>query len=163
MTKSERPFGVATFAIIGFFLILEVVYAFLLPRVMDEFTTTHDVYRVSHLLPYREFRPPKTVLAYYVELPPMLLFRGNWSAMTGIKVELALLWAAALALAATVLRRDLEERAVVAALAVTVIMSTFAERATEVRVDPVAALFGLTSLLALIRRRPGLAGVLCAA
>jgi hypothetical protein len=160
---SPRRFAAAAAVIIGFFLLLETVYAFRLPRVMDEFTGARFVYLASTLVPYRDFQPPKTVIAYYVELPPVALIRGQWDAMTGIKIELALLWAAVLAAAAVTLAREVDSRAVLGALAMTAVMSTFVERATEIRPDAVAAIAGLGSLLALIRRRPGLAGFLCAA
>ncbi|HEV8658841.1 MAG TPA: hypothetical protein VGS96_09430 [Thermoanaerobaculia bacterium] len=159
----SRRFAAAVAIIVGAFLILEIVYAYRLPRVMDEFTGAHYVYLTSKLVPYRDFHPPKTVLAYYIQVPPVALIRGHWDAMTGMKIELAVLWAAVLAAAAAMLRREIDSRAVLAALAMTAVMSTFVERATEIRPDAIAAIFGLASLLALIRRKPGLAGLFCAA
>lgn len=149
--------------IVAAFLALEIVYTYRLPRVMDEFTGARYVYLAATSMPYRDFQPPKTVLAYYIESPPLLLVRDHWNGMTWIKIELAVLWSGAFALAAMILRRTLRSGALTAALAVSLIMSTFAERATEVRPDAVAAIFGLLSLLALITRRPALAGALAAA
>jgi hypothetical protein len=158
-----RRFAASVAAIIGAFLILEIIYAYRLPRVMDEFTGAHYIYLTSKLVPYRDFHPPKTVLAYYIQLPALAVSRGHWAQMTAMKIELAILWAAVLAAAAFTLRGEIDSRAVLGALAMTVVMSTFIERATEIRPDAIAAIFGLASLLALIGRRPALAGFFCAA
>ncbi|HEY3056466.1 MAG TPA: hypothetical protein VGK31_11110, partial [Thermoanaerobaculia bacterium] len=157
-----RRFAATVAAIIGAFLILEIIYAYRLPRVMDEFTGAHYIYLTSKLVPYRDFHPPKTVLAYYIQLPALAVSRGHWGQMTAMKIELAILWAAVLAAAAFTLRGEIDSRAVLGALAMTVVMSTFIERATEIRPDAIAAIFGLASLLALIGRRPALAGFFCA-
>jgi hypothetical protein len=160
---APRRFAAAVVLIVGCYCVLEIGYAFRQQRVMDEFTNAYHANSLIGQIPYRDFQPPKTILGYYIEMLPLAVTHGNWSGMTAIRIELAMLWSAVLAFTAFMLRRDLAADAVVVALAMTCVMSTFAERSTEIRVDPISSMFGLLSLLALIRRRPALAGVLAAA
>lgn len=160
MTRTN--FRIAAAALIGFYLAIELAYVIRAPRVMDEFVDAFIVRQFETKLAYRDYAPPKTVLAFYIELPPLLL-RDGWDAMTAVKIELALLNALLLAAAAAVLARRLDPRAVIASLALMVVMTNYLERSAELRVDPVAALLGLASLLCLISRRPVLAGIAAAA
>lgn len=152
----------AVFGIVLFYVAVSAIYAVRLPRNMDEFGTAHAVYDAVRLVPYRDYCPPKTLIAYYVFAPPLLFVGDAWNAITAAKFELVLLTAVLLMIAAFVLRRVASERAVLASLALFVLMTTFLERSMELRNDPVASLFGLASLLCLISGRPLLAGAFCA-
>jgi hypothetical protein len=160
---SKRSFAIAVAAILAIYLAIELAYVVHAPRFVDEYGNAFTLNRLRSELAYRDFRPPKTVLAYYIELLPVLAIRDPWDGMTAAKAELALLAAAALAAAAFALRKRLDPRAVLAALALLVVMSNFLERSGELRPDALATLFGLVSLLFLTARRNLLAGVACAA
>jgi hypothetical protein len=159
---TRKRFSIAAAALIAFYLAIELAYVIRAPRVMDEFVNAFIVRQLETKLPYRDYAPPKTVLAYYIELPPLLL-RDGWQAMTAVKVELALLNVLLLAAAAAVLSRRLRPHAVLASMALLVVMTNYLERSAELRADPIAALLGLASLLCLISRRPLLAGIAAAA
>lgn len=160
---SKRSFAIAVAAILAVYLAIELAYVVRAPRFVDEYGNAFTLNRLRTELAYRDFRPPKTVLAYYIELLPMLAIRDPWNGMTAAKVELALLAAVMLAGAAFALRGRIDDRAILAALALLVVMSNFLERSGELRPDAPATLFGLASLLFLIAQRPLLAGVACAA
>jgi uncharacterized membrane protein len=145
-----------------FYLAIEWLYIHRLPLGMDEFGGAYILRHLRTALPYRDFPPGKTVLAFYLELPAFLVTPDAWPAMLAVKVEVALIMAAALFVSALILSRHLPAVAVLGSLAMLVSMSTFLERSAELRVDPLAAVFGLASLLALIERRPALAGVFAA-
>jgi hypothetical protein len=159
----RSTFMLAATALVAFYISIEVVYVIRAPRVMDEFVDAFIVRQFESKLAYRDYVPPKTVLGFYLELPPIALVRDGWNAMTAVKIELMLLNAALLIVAAVVPSRRLDPRAVLASLALLVVMTNFLERSAELRVDPLGALFALASLLWLIKRRPLPAGIACTA
>jgi hypothetical protein len=140
------------------FLVLQAAYVTRLPLVMDEFQGAATVHRLADGLPYRDFRPYKTVLGYYLQLPVLLAAERPWAALIAVKLEMAVLVALTLAAAALALGRIFDRRAVVLGLGLLLVMSTFAERSAELRVDMLTALAGLVSLVLLLHGRAGWAG-----
>jgi hypothetical protein len=159
---TARQFVIGLIAVITLFLALEARYIAKFPLVMDEFVDAETVYGYyAHAVPYRDFAPNKTVLARYVELPLLELVRDPWTALLVTKFEIALLAALAIAFAAVTLARLFGRGPTLAALILLVCMNTFNERCAELRTDMPAAAAGLLSLMLLIRKRPGWAGVAC--
>jgi hypothetical protein len=149
---SKRHFLLAVWGLLAVYLALETVYILRLPLVMDEFQGASAVHRLSEEVPYRDFRPYKTVLGYYLQLPVLLAAPGVWSGLLWVKGQMALAVALTLAWAAFRLARTFRREAVVAALALLVPMSTFLERSAELRVDMLTGLAGLVSLVLLLER-----------
>ncbi len=142
------------------YLAIELVYFKRLPLVMDELDGAYDVYRLRDQIPYRDFKPYKTVLGYYLELPPLLLARDVWSGLMNVKIWLAVINAACMALAAWLASETFSRASVAFALPCWVLMTTWLERSSELRVDTLTAWAGLFSLLFLLRGRAVLAGFL---
>jgi hypothetical protein len=159
---SKRTFVIALSLLMLFYLGLELVYILRFPLVMDEFGGAGIVYRMRQLIPYRHFAPYKTVLGYYIQLPIFLLPLETWTVLLLAKLEMTLITAAVLAYATWLLRDRFDRRALLAALALLVVMSTFLERSAELRVDMMTGLAGLLSLVFLVRRQPIASGALAA-
>jgi hypothetical protein len=120
---------------------------------MDEFDGAYDVYRLKSQLPYRDFKPYKTVLGYYIQLPPLLIVRDVWNGLMLIKSEMAIINAAMMLVGAFWLRRLFRPSAVIGALLLLAAMSTYLERSSALRVDMVTAWVGFISLLFLLSNR----------
>lgn len=159
---SHRRFALAVALLLLGYAAIESLYIAHMPLVMDEFQGAYAVHELARGLPYRDFLPYKTVVGYYLQLPVLELVPGLWASMLAVKVEMMIAVVAALAAACAVLRRSIGEGAIVAALAMALAMSDFLERSADLRVDMLTAVFGLLSLLALLRRRDSLAGGLAA-
>lgn len=144
------------------YLCLAATYAVRLQRNMDEFGTARVALSLLEKVPYRDFCPPKTLLAYYIQLPMLVALDDGWDALTAARLQMVLLWTAALVAAAFALRGIVSERSLAAALLMLGVMSNFVERSFELRADGVSAIFGLISLLCLLRARPALAGLFAA-
>jgi len=154
----ERRFQFAIVLCALAYLGLEAVYIARLPLVMDEFSGASQVHRFLTGLPYRDFMPYKTVLGYYLQLPPLWLVHDAWHQLLAIKFFMAVLNAAALCFAAHSLARHYHRAAIVLATVLLISMSTFLERSADLRVDMLTGLFGLFSLLYLLDKRVALAG-----
>lgn len=155
LTRRFRP---AVVALVAFYVALQFVYIAHLPMVMDEFDGAYEAYRLRHAVPYRDFAPYKTVLGYYIETPWTFLSSTVWGRIVAVKSEIALINAAMLATAALYMSRFLRKPAILAALLLLVLCSTFLERSSELRVDMLTGWAGLWSLLFLMRGRYGWAG-----
>jgi hypothetical protein len=142
------------------YLALEAMYVTRLPLVMDEFQGASSVAQFGDGMPYRDFRPYKTVVGYYVQLPALLLGAYPWFNLLSVKFEMAILSAIAMAFAAFSLAKHFRKEAICFALVVLAVMSTFVERSAELRVDMLTSWAGLGSLLLLLDRRGFSAGAL---
>ncbi len=142
------------------YLVLQAVYGLRMPLADDEFGGAHAAYRVTELVPYRDFPPYKTVLGYYVQALPLLLTDNLWNGIMLIRLEMAVINALVLTFVAFRLRRHFRGSAICLALASLVAMSTFVERSFVLRVDMLGSLCGLLSLVFLLERRPAVAGSL---
>lgn len=159
----SRRFAVTVVILVLVYCTLQVLYVTRLPVVMDEFSFAYEAYRLRHATPYRDFVPYKTVLGYYVETLGTFAASDVWSRILTIKLEIVAINGAMLIAATIFLSRHLNKRAVLLALVLLLANTAFLERSSELRVDMLTAWAGLWSLLFLLSRRPGWAGVLCAA
>ena len=141
------------------YLAIQVVYIERLPLVMDEFDGAYDSHQLLSRLPYRDFQPYKTVLGYYLQLPPLLLTHDPWSGLMRSKIWLALINTVMIAGVTLTLASIFAPPAVLASELLLVCVSTFLERSSELRVDMLTAWVGLISLLLLIKRRWFLGGI----
>ena len=144
-----------------FYLAIEFVYLERTEFNPDEAQGAHSAHRLLSELPYRDFKPYKTALGHYLQLPATVIASDTWSGYRLIRVENVLITAAFLAWAAFALARHYRPEAVCLALLLLVTMTNFAERSFEIRVDMLSALLGLAGLLMLLERRFAWAGVLC--
>ena len=144
------------------YVAIELVYLSRLPLVMDEFQGAWSVDRLRSELPYRDFRPYKTVLGYYLQLVPRSLPLDLWPRLLVVKATMAVLNGAAIVAGALWLIRRHRPAAVCLSTLALVCMSTFLERSTELRVDMLTAWCGCFGLLLLLDGRAFLAGVLAA-
>lgn len=165
-TRSDRvrtALFVAWVAVVaGAYLWVQLLYVRRLPLVMDEFDGAYDVYRLRNEIPYVDFQPYKTVLGYYLQLPPLLLASNVWSGLLKTKVMLACINAVGMAAAAVAAARRFRPGAVALALPLWAVMSNWLERSSELRVDTLTSFVGLFSLFLLLARRWTGAGVVAA-
>lgn len=140
-------------------LLHAVVYALRLPLVMDELQGGFAAWELGTGLPYRDFRPYKTVLGYAVQEPVLALWPGSWWAkLHAVRLEMAVAAAVTMAVSARRLARIWRPGAVLIALVLWAAMSTWTERAIALRVDMLTSAVGLLGLLALLEGRVGWAG-----
>jgi len=158
---SPRRFAQGVVALCFGYLALQLAYILRLPLVMDEFQGAHDAYRFATGMPYRDFRPYKTVLGYYLQLPLLVLIKDPWLSLLAVKMQLAAMVTLALGAAAFLLSRCYSRRAVLLGLSLLVTMSTFLERSAELRVDMLTAIPGLFALVLLLHRKFAVAGLAC--
>jgi hypothetical protein len=144
------------------YLVLEIAYVLRLPLIADEFDGAYDVYQLRSKLPYVDFKPYKTVVGYYLQLPPLLIAQHVWHGLIASKVVLAVANAALTLWAALLVARRFSARAAALALPCWVLMSDWLERSAELRVDTLTAWAGLFALIALIDGRHALSGFLTA-
>jgi hypothetical protein len=142
------------------YALIEVQYVLRLPLIADEFDGAYDVYLLRSRLPYVDFTPYKTVLGYYLELPPLVLAHTVWSGLIGTKLLLTAFNAGATAAAAILAARRFSARAVVLALPMWLCMSDWLERSSELRVDALTSWAGLFGLFALLTSRFEIAGLI---
>lgn len=138
---------------------IQLVYLARLPLVMDEFDGANEAFQLLDLTPYKDFRPYKTVLGYYLQLPPLLFTTDAWTGLMLSKAWLAGINTAAILAATLVLARLYSPAAALVGQLLLVCMATFLERSSEIRVDMLTAWVGLASLLLLLRRQWIAAGV----
>ncbi len=148
--------------LLALYLLLQIVYILRLPLAMDEFHGASTLAPFASAVPYRDFAPYKTVLGYYLQLGPYSLGGDTWQGLMAVKMTMAAFNTAALAIAAAQLGRMYSRGAVLAGLALTVVMSTFLERSSELRVDMMTSWAGLASLILLLNGRGGWAGATAA-
>lgn len=75
--KKSYPFFIMTLASFClFYLGCELLYNHFTMLSVDEFWFAHRIYQYKDSLPYRDFAPYKTILGYYLLLPPMLYDHG---------------------------------------------------------------------------------------
>jgi hypothetical protein len=146
-----------------FYIVIELLYAVRLPVLMDEFQGVHEVYQLKTKIPYRDFRPYKTILGYYLQLPVLLAFNDHWWSIIAIRIQMVLLNALAIIVITRILLRSYSRRAVLFSSILLFTMSTFLEHSSSVRVDMPAAWCGAFSLLFLLEKRHILSGLLCVA
>ena len=141
------------------YLLIEVVYLSRLPLVMDEFDGAYEAYTLIERTPYRDYRPYKTVLGYYLQLPPLLLTSDPWTGLMLSKAWLALINTAAIFTATLTLAAIFSPAAALTGQVLLIFVTTFLERSSESRVDMLTAWAGLASFLLMLKRRWLAAGI----
>jgi hypothetical protein len=141
------------------YLAIQLVYISRLPLVMDEFDGAYEAYQLLHRVPYRDFSPYKTVLGYYLQIPPVLLTANPWTGLMLSKIWLALINTAAIFGVTLWAARIFSPAAALTGQLLLVSVTTFLERSSEIRVDMLTAWVGLFSFMLLLRRRWFLAGI----
>lgn len=137
---------------------MQLVYILSLPLVMDEFDGANEAYQLLQLTPYQDFRPYKTVLGYYAELPPLLLTSDPWTGLMASKIWLAAINTAAIFAATLALAAIFSPASALVGQMLLISMTTFLERSSELRVDMLTAWFGLAAFVLLLNRRWLVAG-----
>ncbi len=132
---------------------IQLAYVLRLPLVMDEFDGANEAYQLLQLTPYQDYRPYKTVLGYYLELPPLLVTSDPWTGLMASKLWLAAINAVAIFAATLTLSALFSPGSALVGQLLLIAMSTFLERSSELRVDMLTAWFGLASFLLLLNRR----------
>lgn len=127
---------------------------------VDEFWFEHLIYRYQHALPYRDFAPYKTVLGYYLLMPPLWLSHGVITPLIVTRDMLALLNTGILFGAALWLTRYFSKQAVLISLALLATSDIVLTYSTNIRVDLLAYWFCFFSLFLLLDRRYLMAGLL---
>ena len=158
-----RRFTLMAVLIAVAYLAIQVVYIERLPLVMDEFDGAYESHQLLQRTPYRDFRPYKTVLGYYLQLPPLLLTQDPWSGLISSKMWLAAINTFLIVVVTLILATIFSPVAVVTSELLLVCVSTFLERSSEIRVDMLTAWVGLGSFLLVLRRRWLLAGLVAGA
>src|SRR5688572_12657595 len=102
---------------------------------MDEFDGASDAYQLLSVTPYRDFRPYKTDLGYYLELPPLLVTSDVWTGLMLSKAWLAAINAAAIFSATVTLAMLFSPVAALTGQVLLISVTTFLERSSELRVD----------------------------
>jgi len=157
-------FRVALGALVGLYLLIELVYVGRLPLAMDEFQFASEIERLRSAVPYRDFPPYKNLLGFYLQSVPLAVGRwlglGPWNDLILLKASMAIAVALTIFWIADRLRAFFDERSILQATALLVVMSTFLERSGVIRVEMLASLLGLGGALFLLRGRAMASGLL---
>lgn len=150
---SKRAFWICVVGFACLYLALQWLYSRRLPLNVDEFHGAAEVYRLFTEMPYRDYRPYKTVLGYYLQVPGLMGSEG-WEGLIALRRYMAVLSAAALIVLVAVLEKLFRREAIVIGAGLLVIMSTFLERSAEIRVDMLTGWAGVFTLVALLLGYP---------
>jgi hypothetical protein len=159
ISVSKRRFVLIAAALSLLYLVVQLIYVSRLPLVMDEYDGAQEAWQLLDVTPYRDFRPYKTVLGYYLQLPPLLLTGDVWTGLMLSKAWLAVINTAAIFAATVALASLFSPLAALTGQLLLISVTTFLERSSEIRVDMLTAWLGLASLLLLLNRRWLMAGV----
>ncbi len=153
-----RAFLLAACAL-GYFLV-ECLYCFQLPLVMDEFANAKHIARVFESIPYRDYSPYKGILGYLIQAPALYLVGDPWWSLIAVKLQMAAMVALCLFGLGVWLCRRYGDWPALAALLLLVSQNTFLERSADLRVDMLASLAGTAIVIALLEKRIIVAGAL---
>ena len=106
---------------------------------MDEFQGAYLVSRLEHELPYRDFRPYKNVLGYYLQAIPLKWSHSTWQGLMSIKFATLGVNIVAILSAAHLLAKRFRRTAVCFGTLMFVVMTTFLERSAVLRVGMLTA------------------------
>lgn len=127
---------------------------------VDEFWFAHRIYEYGKGLPYRDFAPYKTILGYYLLLPPMLTGKGILETLFFTKDFLAVLNMLILFVSSLWLTRFFSAKSVLLSLLLLIFSEIMVSYSTQLRVDLLGYWFGLFAILCLMEKRFYLAGIL---
>ncbi|CDZ79004.1 hypothetical protein BN59_03319 [Legionella massiliensis] len=126
---------------------------------LDDFWLAHHNSKYLQGLPYRDFLPYKTVLGYYVFLPPFILAQGNLTTLIVVKLWVTLINVFFIAFLAIWLKRFFSAPAILTALVLTIFTPVFLFSSVDIRVDLLAFWLCLVSVLFLFEEKYILAGI----
>ena len=155
-----RRFVPIALAIAFAYLAIQIAAISRLPLVMDEFDGAYEAHELLTRVPYRDFAPYKTVLGYYLQIPPVAVAADPWTGLMLSKVWLAAINTACIFGVTLSLAALFSPAAAGASAVLLICMTSFLGRSSEIRVDMLTAWAGLFSMLLLLRRRWLAAGVL---
>ena len=159
MTSTVKPFIMLTCLCLTY-LGIELLYNHYTMLSVDEFWFAHRIYEYKSGLPYRDFAPYKTILGYYLLLPPMLSGHGIMQTLILTKNSFAILNMLILFVSSLWLTRFFTRKGILSSLAILILAETVVAYSTQLRVDLLGYWFGFFSLLLLLEKRYWLAGVL---
>lgn len=155
-------FAVLLTALLAGYLVLQILHVTRQPLIVDEFAGADEVHSLTHGVAYRDYNPYKTVLGYAFQSLAASLTSSPWTGLIAIKIQMAIVNTSMLAIVGIWAARRFGRRPALLALVVMICSSTFFERSSELRVDMLTAWFGVLALLALLDRKPLLAGMFMA-
>src|SRR5436190_991739 len=117
---------------------------------VDEFWFAHRTYQFKSGLPYLDFAPYKTILGYYLLLPPMLISHGIMPTLLAMKNYLAILNTGVLFAGAIYLNKLFNKPAVLIALIIILTSQIMLFFSTNIRVDLLGYWFGFFSFLCVL-------------
>jgi hypothetical protein len=105
MGMELQRFHILVVAAVLLYVLIETAYVLRLPPLMDEFQDAATVAAFEGGFSYRDFAAYKTVLGYYLHLPPYLIGSDTWSKLMAVKLAATLLNTACLGITALILAR----------------------------------------------------------
>lgn len=127
---------------------------------VDDFNFAHLIYRYKNALPYRDFAPYKTVLGYYLLLPPMLSSHSLLAPLYNTKIFIALLNSILFFISGCWLTCFFPRAAVLGGMLLIIFTEFVLSYSTNIRVDIFAYWLCLFAFLLLLENRHALAGIL---
>ncbi len=127
---------------------------------IDEFWFAHLIYHYKNALPYRDFAPYKTVLGYYLLLPPMLSAQGVLQTLIFTKQCITILNTFILFGSSLWLTRFFSCTGVITSLILVMSSEIVLSYSTNIRVDLLGYWFCFFGLLFLLEQRFFFAGLL---
>jgi hypothetical protein len=155
----QRYFIIGLCGLCGFYLAFEWFFNQYAMVSVDEFWFAHRAYQFKQGIPYRDFAPYKTVLGYYLLLPPLLLSNSIISALITLKNSLAVFNALMIVLGGFFLSRFFAKKAIFLSIALLFSTEIMLAYSTQIRVDLFAYWLGFFSLLFIVDKRFVLAGL----
>jgi len=163
MTSMHKPHALflpLLFCMCVSYLAIELFYNHYAMLSVDEFWFAHRIYEFKSGLPYRDFAPYKTILGYYLLLPPLLSGRGILQTLLLTKDYLALLNMIILFASSLWLSRFFSRTSILSSLAILIASEIVLSYSTQLRIDLPGYWLGFFSLLLLLEKRYLLAGLL---
>ncbi|MBF0188074.1 MAG: hypothetical protein HQL50_09110 [Magnetococcales bacterium] len=156
-----RHYVAVLLVLLSFFALLEGALIDTLPIGQDEFHNNTLNAQYTEKVPYRDFKPNKTVLGYYFYTPLHLIGADDlWSTVMRVKYGILVVNVGVLFLGMLLLRRLYHPLALVGGLFLLLTVSTFIDRSTEIRLDMLAAWCGWIGMISMLRGDRIMPGVL---
>jgi hypothetical protein len=135
------------------YLFFEIFYTYYATLSVDEFWFAHRIYEYKSGIPYRDFSPYKTVLGYYLLLPPMTLIHGFLTPLLATKNYIAVMNIAIMTSTAFWLKKFFSKNAILTTLCLLLFSEFVLSYSTNIRVDLLAYWFCLISVLLLLEKK----------
>lgn len=156
--ESNKIFFWLFAALCGTYFIVQCAFIAYASLSLDDFWLAYHIHHYKTGLPYRDFSPYKTVLGYYLFLPPMVLFHGVLSPLLYTKVWIAAINVLFLAITSLWIKKFFSSKAVLISVVIIITNPLFLLFSSEIRVDVLAYWLCLISVLSLFEKKYFLAG-----